>query len=171
MKTADTIEQQEKRKAARDNGSQADSTRANTPPVRVKMKKLDTSRIAHWKWQPGRVAIHQAGLNTIWQQSLHVQCFENNREALYKAFSKAALRGNAYAFKELADRAYGKLKETHQVDISPYKDVSDEDLAKKIKRLEVQLGYSMPEMPANRSLIKRCAGLSQRITYPLSRWK
>jgi len=29
--------------------------------------------------------------------------FENNKEALYKAFSKAVMRGNAYAIKELAD--------------------------------------------------------------------
>ena len=38
-------------------------------------------------------------------------CIENNADALYKAFSKALLKGNAYAFKELSDRAYGRLKE------------------------------------------------------------
>jgi len=33
-------------------------------------------------------------------------CFENNADALYTAFSKALLRGNAYVFKALSDRAY-----------------------------------------------------------------
>ena len=71
--------------------------------------------------------------------------FEQNAEAVFKAFSKALLRGNAYCFKEWSDRAYGKLKETHQVDMSPYKDVPTEDLAKQIEQLEIRLGYRKPE--------------------------
>jgi hypothetical protein len=34
------------------------------------------------------------------------------------AFGEAVLRGNAYAFQMLADRGYGKLKETHQKEIN-----------------------------------------------------
>lgn len=41
--------------------------------------------------------------------------FENNQEAAYLALAKALLRGNAYVFKELADRAYGKVKDVHEV--------------------------------------------------------
>lgn len=37
---------------------------------------------------------------------------EENKEAAYKALAGALLKGNAYVFKELADRAYGKVKET-----------------------------------------------------------
>lgn len=37
--------------------------------------------------------------------------FENDADAIYKAFRKALLKGSAYTFKELADRAYGKVKE------------------------------------------------------------
>ena len=37
--------------------------------------------------------------------------FENNREAAYQGLGKAMLAGNAYVFKELADRAYGKMTE------------------------------------------------------------
>jgi len=33
---------------------------------------------------------------------------ENNREAAYKALGRALMKGNAYVFKELCDRAYGK---------------------------------------------------------------
>ena len=37
--------------------------------------------------------------------------FENNREAAYQGLGKALVAGNAYVFKELADRAYGKMSE------------------------------------------------------------
>jgi len=97
-------------------------------------------------------------------------CFEHNAEALYEAFSKDLLqdllRGNVYAFKELADRAFGKLKETHQVDVSPYKDVPAEDLAKEIKRLEVQLGYAKPEKLSQRRCFRQSANRSQIILWP-----
>ncbi len=39
------------------------------------------------------------------------QAFENNEDAIYNAMTGALLKGNAYAFTQLADRAYGKLKE------------------------------------------------------------
>jgi hypothetical protein len=34
---------------------------------------------------------------------------EENQEAAYKALGQALLKGNAYVFKELAERAYGKV--------------------------------------------------------------
>lgn len=37
--------------------------------------------------------------------------FENDSEAIYKAFAKGLRSGNAYAFSVLADRGFGKLKE------------------------------------------------------------
>lgn len=72
--------------------------------------------------------------------------FENNAEALYKAYAKAALIGNAYALKELANRVFGKLKERHEVEIGPYKDLSDDELQKRIADLERKLG--VPSQPA-----------------------
>ena len=38
----------------------------------------------------------------------------------------------AYAFQWLADRAFGKLKESISQEISPYRELSDEDLLKRI---------------------------------------
>ena len=73
--------------------------------------------------------------------------FQRNAEALYKAYTKAALKGNAYAFKELADRAFGKLREVHQVEVSPYREMSDEDVKKRIAELEQQLGFSPAILP------------------------
>jgi len=47
-----------------------------------------------------------------WSAEIARLVFEGNAEAIYKAMSKALLRGNAYTYKELADRAYGKVKES-----------------------------------------------------------
>ena len=80
--------------------------------------------------------------------------FENNAEALYKAYCKIALKGNAYAFKELADRAFGKLRETRTIDHAPFQDVSTPDLEAKIAKLEaefianlVERGYVITKPP------------------------
>ena len=54
MKTAESIEAQEERKAARDNGAEDPrSSRENTQPVTQKKRRGDASRIAPWRWQPG----------------------------------------------------------------------------------------------------------------------
>lgn len=145
MKTADSIEQQPERKAARDNG---DSSPENTQSITRKSRRGDATRIAPWTWKPGQSGNPGGRPKNDLAAEIARAVFEQNAEAVFRAFSKALLRGNAYCFKELSDRAYGRLKETRQVDISPYKDVSSEDLAKEIKRLEVQLGYAKPEEEA-----------------------
>ena len=65
--------------------------------------------------------------------------FENNREALYQAFANAALKRNA-AFQQLADRAYGKLKERVEYEVSEYREVSEKAIIEGIRQLEAQLG-------------------------------
>lgn len=44
--------------------------------------------------------------------------FENNPEAVYHAMARALMRGNARVFAVLADRAYGKVKDQVEVDVS-----------------------------------------------------
>ena len=141
MKTSNSIEQQPERKAARDNGAQTDRTPASKPPERVKMKKLDATRIAKWKWQKG-FAPNPTGKNGRHDIAAELAraCFENNLPQLYKSFSKALLKGNAYAFRELSDRGYGRLKERIEVEAGPFRDVSDEDLLKRVRELEEKLG-------------------------------
>ena len=73
----------------------------------------------HENGNQGEAAIHQAGPNMTWRQRLARAVFENNHEALYKAFTAALLRGNAYCYKELADHGYGRLKEHVQHEIRP----------------------------------------------------
>lgn len=120
MKTAQSIEEQSERKAARDNRDQGDSSPTSKPPVRQKLPQRDATRIAAWKWKP-RQPGNPTGKNG-WNDLAAIiarAAFENNAEALYKAFSKALLKGNAYAFKELSDRAYGRLKERIGVEAGP----------------------------------------------------
>jgi hypothetical protein len=60
--------------------------------------------------------------------------FENNQEALYNAFADAALKGNAYCFQQLADRAYGKVKERVEVEyeVSEYREMSEQALIERL---------------------------------------
>ena len=67
---------------------------------------------------------------------------ENNAEALYKAFSKALLRGNAYCFKELSDRAYGRLKERVELEAGPLRSMTDEDLQQRAEQLKGEIGLT-----------------------------
>lgn len=67
--------------------------------------------------------------------------FSENQEAIYKAMSKALLKGNAYVFKEIAERGFGKLKEISEVR-HVHEDVSDADLDKRIAELERDLGLA-----------------------------
>lgn len=62
--------------------------------------------------------------------------FENNPELIYKAYSRALAKGQAFAFQVLADRAYGKMKETiEHVDA----EVSDSGLEERVAQLEREL--------------------------------
>ena len=80
--------------------------------------------------------------------------FSENQEAIYKAMSKALLKGNAYVFKEIAERGFGKLKEVSEVR-HVHQDVNDEDLDKRIADLERDLGLAHEIDEAGR------AGISQ----------
>jgi hypothetical protein len=41
--------------------------------------------------------------------------FEGNEAAIYEGMGKALLEGRAYDFSVLADRAYGKIKDKHEL--------------------------------------------------------
>jgi hypothetical protein len=140
MKTSDSIEQQEERKNARSNAESAQTSRENTPPVRPKLKQRDASRIASWRWQPGHCPNPGGRPKHDLSAEIARACFEQNAEALFKAYTKALLRGNAYAFKELSDRAYGKMTERVEYSNSEYRGQTEDDLQKRITELERDLG-------------------------------
>jgi len=105
------------------------------------LKQRDASRIAAWRWQPGKSANPGGVPKHDIAKEVAQAIFLNNPEMIYKAFCKILRRGNAYAFQVLADRAFGKLKETHAIEHSPYKGVSDEDLEARIVELKRKLGW------------------------------
>jgi hypothetical protein len=65
--------------------------------------------------------------------------FEMNPNRLYRAYANAALRGNGYVFQQLAERAYGKLKERVEYDITPYSEVPKENLLERLQELKREL--------------------------------
>lgn len=80
------------------------------------------------------------------------QIFENNPEGIYNALGKALLKGNAYVFKELAERAFGKLKEVHEVK-HVHEDVPDTDLQSRIDALVRDIGLARQVDEAGRTQV------------------
>jgi len=68
--------------------------------------------------------------------------FEQDGQAIFDAFRKILRKGSPYAYQVLSDRAYGKLKETHRIEHTPYSDASDEDIEKRIAELKAKLGVT-----------------------------
>jgi len=73
------------------------------------------------------------------------EVFENNREAIYAAMTRALLKGNAHTFKELCDRAYGKVNDKVEVtgrDGGPveYKGLTEDELRDRIAQLKAEIG-------------------------------
>jgi hypothetical protein len=67
--------------------------------------------------------------------------FESSEGEAIAAFRKALLKGNAYTYKELAERGYGKLKEVHEVK-HIHEDVADGDLQSRIDGILRDLGLA-----------------------------
>jgi hypothetical protein len=101
-------------------------------------------------WKPGESGNPKGGsARHDLASQLARAIFENNPQLVYEAFLKAIAKGNAYAFQVLADRAYGKLKETIHAEISPYHDLSEAELREKIAKLEQELGVPPKDLPAH----------------------
>lgn len=63
-------------------------------------------------WQPGKSGNPGGRPKNDTASEIAKAIFENNPELIYTAFSKALQSGNAYAFQVIADRAFGKMKDT-----------------------------------------------------------
>jgi hypothetical protein len=154
MKTAFTIERQESRKKdekeAQAPGSDGRLSSQFSPPVtRVgkgsKTKASDGDRLKPWQWQKG-VSGNPGGVPKVdVAAELARAIIEGNQELIYKAFVKALSKGNAYCLQVLADRGYGKLKESRVIEHAPYQDVSTQDLEAHIQELEAKLIASLVE--------------------------
>ena len=102
MRTAETIEQ------AKELNPQ------NSGKARKKLP--EKFRLAQWK--PGQSGNPGGRPKNDVAKEIAQAVFEGNQEAAYKALGATLLKGNAYVFKELADRAYGKLTEKFDVTVN-----------------------------------------------------
>lgn len=71
-------------------------------------------------------------------QDIARKAFENNQEEIYKSYVELLLKGSAFGFQVLAERAYGKLKETRDTG-AEFNEVLDSDLAERVEQLERDL--------------------------------
>lgn len=107
MRTANSIEEQKSGDDPKDSPKKA---KRGTHPNSLK------NLVA--PWTPGTIANPTGKNGRDEAREIAQAVFSGNREAIYKAMTKALLKGNAYAFTQLAERGFGKLKETveHSVD-------------------------------------------------------
>jgi hypothetical protein len=101
--------------------------------------------------------------------------FENNPEAIYQGMLRRLKKGDARAFKVLAERAYGRVKEQIEFEASEalverleagrrrlLEGMSDDELTERIRQLEQELGY----VPTNDHL-KKSDGLLPEVGHPV----
>lgn len=75
------------------------------------------AQIAPWKFKPGQSGNPAGRPKRDVSSEIAQAVFEKNTEGVYKALAERMLAtGDPYAFKELAERGYGKLKESLHVD-------------------------------------------------------
>jgi len=150
MKTAETIEAEEERKKA-----QKSTVRVahNSKPVSKReadRRERCVERLKPLRFVPG-VSGNPGGRPARDIASEIAQAlFTNHPELIYEAFLKVLRKGSPYGFAVLADRAFGRLKETHMIEHNTYSAATDEDIEKRIAELKAQLGVEhIPKVPAS----------------------
>jgi len=110
-KTADFIEEQKAAKQARRKGKRTPENR----PLSGEKEKLrngaDPSIGKATQFKPGQSGNPGGRPKVDVAAEIARAVFEGNREAAIKALARALLKGNAYVFKELAERGYGKVSQ------------------------------------------------------------
>ena len=177
MRTSDSIEEQPERKAARNNGSNHAKTGKKDPVFDAHNSTLSASgpkkqkggvpgapQLRPYCFKPGQSGNPGGRPKTDLAAILARGVFEENMDELHKSFSKSLLRGNAYAFKELADRGYGKMREEHQVDVGRFEErnATGEELERRIAELDDEIGMT-DLRNENTELRNRLAELERRL--------
>jgi hypothetical protein len=107
VKTAQTIEAQ----AAQKKTASAEPQNSR----REEIRKARIARVAPWRWKKGFCPNPGGRPKKDRANEIAREIFEQNPEAVYEAMAKALLGGNAYAFSQLADRAYGKIAQKQEI--------------------------------------------------------
>lgn len=140
MQTADAIE-------ARNAQGQEEFKQASPPAANSESNSEKWERLKPYQFKPGQSGNPNGRPKKDAAQDIARRIFENNPEAVYTALGKALLKGNAYAFKELAERAYGKLTEKRELTGAnggpvEFKEANESDINERIAQLERDLGLA-----------------------------
>jgi hypothetical protein len=114
-------------------------------PGRDERRRKSTANLRPW---PKGVSGNPAGKNG-WSErndlaSEIARCiFEQDGPAIFESFRKILRKGSPYRYQVLADRAYGRLKETRTIEHAPYQDVSTPDFEAHIREFEDKLTASL----------------------------
>ena len=143
-KTANIIAEQQEMKDSEVSNAEVNAVRSEHG---TRQRNRGHENIVKFKWPKG-VSGNPSGrpkkdYGRIIAQAALESCPEYIAGRLYDALCK----GNAYTFKELCDRAYGKVSDKVELtgkDGGPleYRDMSEGDIDQRIKQLEVDLGYA-----------------------------
>ena len=134
MRTAAKIEESAVTKKLEAGSDHA--TKAGKPK---KSPKID--QIKPYMWVKGVSGNPGGRPKTDRAAELAREILEANPEAYYRGFAEQLSKGNAYAFGVLADRAFGKLKETKEI-THIHQDVPDTDLQRRIDELVRDCGLA-----------------------------
>ncbi|HZR32050.1 MAG TPA: DUF5681 domain-containing protein [Terriglobales bacterium] len=106
------------------------------------------------RFKPGESGNPGGRPKNDWAREIARAVFENNVESIYEAMLSVLLKGSGNAFKELAERAYGKVVSKHEIsgaDGGPlnvsYSEMTTEELDAQIKTLMDELGLERKRVP------------------------
>ena len=94
------------------------------------------ARLAPYRFQPGQSGNPGGKPKVDLAAKIARAIFENDGPAIYAAYSKMLRKGSAYCFQVLSDRAFGKQKERHKVEVGPYREMTDDELRQRIAQLQ-----------------------------------
>jgi hypothetical protein len=141
MRTARSIEEQEARKTEEKSKAEGKTGRGFLTQSSDPVSEGRRRRLANLKPFPKGMSGNPGGKPKVdLAAQIARAIFENDGPAIYAAYAKMLRKGSPYAFQVLSDRAFGKLKERHEVELGPYRDMSEDELKKRVKELEQQLG-------------------------------
>lgn len=129
-----------------------------TPQKQGKRVIGNPDKIIPYRYKPGQSGNPSGRPKNDVAREIAKAIFENNREGAYNALAKALMKGSAQVFKELADRAYGKVTEKHELtgkEGGPlgYRELSEAELKERIKQLEGELGLTAAIDDAGRGAV------------------